>query len=381
MKVRLHPSKSEIDLVVEEINDLLINHEKGFIHENFDYSGKGWGDWEERFEQYQKVLFNPDGTINNFKIRNFIALAGSNNSIISTYDRPNFCLKGFFFESEVYYIFHRLLDRIFGRWRAGILEALETHSHLKKQGFKELLNSYPMPSIGNPSMVQAGGLFNPFGVKNGFTNRYIRHIYQLGILDQALSSPLNGLHVDIGSSYGPCASLLKRKYPNTKHLLIDKKVPLILAFFYLRCLFPDAKIFFVKPDTTNSDIQKSVSENDFTLLPADYFVPELEIAPELITNFYSFGEMPKHWLEIYCNSDMMKKTKFLYTVNRYDSRPSYTAEITFMDYPFHIFKPIKVQTCWITKHYFEAKCLFFTKKMRYPSEFFEFIGENKSILT
>ena len=99
---------------------------------------------------------------------------------------------------------------------------------------------------------------------------------------------------------------------------------------------------------------------------------------QALTN-YSFGEMPRHWLEIYCNPDMMQKTKFLYTVNRYDSKPSYTAEITFMDYPFHIFKPIKVGTCHIGKYNFEEKFLFFTKKNRITSEFFEFIGENKSI--
>jgi len=372
MNVRLYPNFEEIDSVCNEIISVLEKTK----WPDLDVDSEKWGDWGGRFEHSNHLLFNSAGHLNKFLLRNFIGL-GEEKTQIATYDMPNYSFMGYFFESSTYYILRKILDRVFGQLRKGILEAGETYSHVVQEGFLPLLKSFPMPTIGNPSMTNGSGLFNPFSAKNGFTNRYIRHIYQLATLEQNLPGPLSGGHVDIGSSYGLCSSLIKRRYPDTKHVLIDKTSVLIAAYFYLRCLFPDARIHLVKENDATESLRSIVNENDFTLYPADFFEPTIPFEPELVTNFYSFGEMPRYWLERYCDSELMKRAKFFYTVNRYDSRPSYTSDITFLDYPFDLFEPLSVRTCPVTNYHFEAKMMFFTRKVRYSSEFFEFIGVNK----
>ena len=125
MNVRAYPNFEEIDSVCNEIISVLEKTK----WPDLDVDSEKWGDWGGRFEHSNHLLFNSAGHLNKFLLRNFIGL-GEEKTQIATYDMPNYSFMGYFFESSTYYILRKILDRVFGQLRKGILEAGETYTHV-----------------------------------------------------------------------------------------------------------------------------------------------------------------------------------------------------------------------------------------------------------
>ncbi len=328
-----------------------------------------YGDWESRaLGELFKIVDNKQNIIES-KIRNFI---GSN---LYVSDSPSASIRGFSSNNKWFLLLMRLLQIVTGAKRGEVKEAKITFNTLKDDALG-LLKKYPMPETGNP--------FKIYYKSTSFTNRYLRHIYFLSTFKKELNSLLNNdiLTMNIGSSYGVFQCLLKKEIPKSQHILVDIPGQLILAQYYLQTEFPDAKIASI----TDIDVEDEINEQfikkyDFVLLPTNQY-NKLNINNiDLVTNFVSFVEMPKEWFNIYKNSKAFIYAKYFYTVNRYDSYPTYTSNTTILDFPIDKYQKILFRTLPILQYYYMGIAIFFSKKQHYPSYLFEFIGQNKTLNT
>ena len=350
----------EIIREIEESIKSLFEQEKNDERINF-------GDWESRFLKETNKLID-----NNLKIKsnNLVNFRGKQ---IFVADRPKAYIKSFYNSSPIYYNIKRILDKIVGSERGSIQEAIDSFCAVKEAGFVDLLKKYPSPNVGHPLNFKYKGYV--------FTNRYIRHIYLLGLLKKYLSNELNGdsTFLDIGSSYGIFSSLVKQEISTSRHILVDMSGQLILAHYYLSQLFPGKKIAGFKEVYEAKEIDRDfIKRFDFILIPTSMFDKLVGNTIDVVTNFISLSEMSREWFDAYINSDVFKTAKFLYTVNRYDAYPTYQNDITILDYPLREYETIYMRTCPFLKYYYKGKNMFWYKPVRYPSEFFQFIGKNKN---
>ena len=101
---------------------------------------------------------------------------------------------------------------------------------------------------------------------------------------------------------------------------------------------------------------------------------------DLVTNFVSFAEMSSEWFGKYFNSAPVLSAPLLFTVNRYDSHPTYSNNITILDYPFGRYETIYMRTCPLMLCYFKEYAFFWCRKVRYSSELFQFIGRQRDLM-
>ena len=243
---------------------------------------------------------------------------------------------------------------------------------LQEQGYGELLRKYPCHQAGNPHAFRSKGF--------SFTLRWFKHICFVGLLNKVLGDrlPVDLVGLDIGSSYGIFASLLKKEYPNSRHILVDFPEQLILAKYFLAACFPEARIAGVKEVSNQGAVSRDFVENyDFVLVPSSLYDRIGSGSADLVTNFASFGEMTRNWYEYYAKSPAFQTASYLFTVNRVQSYPTYDTDVTILDYP--IWDPKKrlhfgVSPAFSGYYRYLRRRLFFSDKRGYPT-YFEYIGE------
>lgn len=327
---------------------------------------ENYGDWEDRSLGELTKMTDDDHNIVESKIERFIGA----NFYVS--DSPSASIRGFSSSSKWFLLLMRLLQLIAGAKRGEIKEAKITYHKLEECGSLHLLEKHPMPNIGNP--------FKVYYKNTSFTNRYLRHIYFLSVFKKHLDNKLTGeiLTMDIGASYGTFQCLLKKEKPNSRHILVDLPGQLILAQYYIQSLFPNANIANIADVDSEIEVNEAfIKKYDFVLLPANQYSKLTITNIDVVTNFVSFVEMPKQWFDSYIESRPFISAKYFYTVNRYDSYPTYTSNITILDFPINKYNKILFQTLPILKHYYSSQYFFLTEKQHYPSYLFEFIGQNK----
>jgi putative sugar O-methyltransferase len=329
---------------------------------------KEFGDWESRFVKEMNKLIDDNLNVRPEHLINFRGRQ------LFVADRPSVSFKGFYSSSPAYYGFKRFLNLFLGTQRGGIREALDAYDVIEREGFLDLLKKYPTPDIGNPLKIEHNGY--------KFTNRYIRHIYLLGMFNRHLKDrlPSSAVVMDIGSSYGIFSSVIKQEHPGTHHVLVDLSGQLILAHYYLKKLFPNAKIAGFKEVVEAKRIDKAwIQQYDFVLVPTSLFSKLTAGSVDLATNFISLAEMSRHWFSTYVDSDVFKTASYLFTVNRYDAHPTYANDITVLDYPLKEYEKIYMRTCPFLHFYYVSKWYVAYRQVNYPSQFFQFVG--KRLLT
>ncbi len=191
---------------------------------------------------------------------------------------------------------------------------------------RNLLASNPVNQTpGNPAFARFGDYF--------VNNRWMRYVYiaQKMKLNKMLEP--NSTWIDIGSFYGGLQGIVYKENNSTKIILVDFYHQLFRSYAYLHELFPTA-VHNLGIESTLSDKSKSsfnyVHINDF------YKLDTLEV--DLITNFFSLGEMSREYFESYKNSPILAKSTRIYTVNRFISapffEPTYDNKTTIIDYHF-----------------------------------------------
>ena len=106
-----------------------------------------------------------------------------------------------------------------------------------------------------------------------------------------------------------------------------------------------------------------------------------KIKVDLVSNFYSFGEMAKDNFDIFMNSSFIKNSINLYFCNRYDSAPfyekTYEENYSILDYLMKEFKIILNRSSGIHNYMMPIRKYNGVKKSRpISSGYFELIQNN-----
>lgn len=243
---------------------------------------------------------------------------------------------------------------------------------LEERGYIDLLEKYPVSKVGNP---------NTFTYK-GYecTHRWMKHIYSLGLFRDHLESDIGEefINMDIGSSYGIFAYLLKSRFPKSRHILVDFPEQLILANYFMGRNFPDAKIASFKEIEEQGELTREfVEQYDFVLVPWFYYDRFAPKATDMFMNFASFGEMSREWFDYYLKNEPFSSAKYLFLENRVVSMPTYKTDLTILDYPLDQFNKMHFGIWPFSHHYYDSKFKFFMQKLDISSNYFEFIGKRK----
>lgn len=348
------------------LKDLSLSVNLIFGNKEHKSNKNGYGDWDERSYDEIKKILNVNGEVDSHKISRFLRDG------VYVSDSPSTTLKGYSARNWFFDFVVKLLIIFTGYKRNGVNEAKLTFNTLKQLGYLHELKKFPMPSTGNPLPVKYKGY--------EFTNRYLRHIYFLSVFKENIMNqmPESPIIMDIGSSYGVFSALIKKNIPKSHHILVELPGQLILAHYYLQSEFPEAKIASIEKIENLEIIDtETVMKYDFILLSTTKYDSLKTLDIDLVTNFVSLAEMSREWFDTYTTSEPFKAAKYLYTANRYDSYPTYSNGLTIIDYPLDKYKTIIFKTLPILKTYFVPFFVFFTKKIRFSSELFLFIGKNK----
>jgi hypothetical protein len=352
--------KNNLITDIEKSVQYLLKHEKTLKR-------KDYGDWEGRFLKETEIFITKEGHIKKECLETFRGRQ------IFVRDKPTVkFIRKIYIDNPLYYKFVLYLQLIIGKGRGNIRQALNIYECVKEANCLDLLKKYPSPEIGKPLNL----CYKEFK----FTFRYIRHIYNLGLFRKHLSKLLvdDFISMDIGSSYGIFSSLLKSEYKKSHHVLVDLPGQLILANYYLKRLFPEAKIADFSDVGNAVFVDRNFIKNfDFILVSADMYHKIKGTSVDLITNFSSLSEMPLNWFETYLKSDPFITSPYLFTINRYDAYPTYIDNITILDYELHKYETIYMRTLPFLKWRYPQKNLFWYTFDRYPSELFQFIGKRK----
>jgi len=171
--------------------------------------------------------------------------------------------------------------------------------------------------------------------RTSINNRWMRYVY---LCHQILRNNLlknDDVWLDIGPFYGGLQGLVKKYLPKVRMVLVDFHHQLCRSYVYLSSLYPDANHIF--PDSVKSIKNLyDLPVGSFLYVPAGDFTKISQMSCEFSTNFVSFGEMKKTTFLEYYNSDIFKKSKKSYLVNRFVSAPffekTYDSDSTILDY-------------------------------------------------
>ena len=187
---------------------------------------------------------------------------------------------------------------------------------LQAHGGVDLITKYPCLSIGNPHIFQHQGF--------SYTHRWFKHIYLLSLLNKVLGPRLDFFRgTGRGQQLRGFLEFGKKEYPESRHILVDLPEQLILAYYFLRSCFPEAKIAGIDEVSNVEVISRDfVNRFDFVLVPLTLYQKIGPCASDLFTNFASFGEMRRYWFDYYLKSEPFSTAKYFFTANHLQSYPT-----------------------------------------------------------
>jgi len=145
--------------------------------------------------------------------------------------------------------------------------------------------------------------------------------------------------LDLGSSCGIFSGLLKRELPLSHQILVDLPQQLSLAHYYLGREFPSAAIATYRDLASLSSIGRDfIKKYDFILVPAYYYHKISAGSLDAFTNFMSLQEMGRGYFDGYLQNQPFLSAKFFFTINRYQSAPTYDNGIPFWIIPWEILR-------------------------------------------
>ena len=310
-----------------DLKDFILKSINTFTFENFDF-GKKW------FQKLQKRDWNNvDWIYNNikyFREKEFILSDAYPHSHFSNlfrfqyitlfFKRPLHTIKWYLYERMPIYIQHRKILK-------------DTVDYLISEDARDIIEKFPVSN-------QPGSPFY-FTYKNLDVNdRSLMHYHHVNKIRKYLDSKIinNDIKIvlDLGGAYGFFNGLFKTIYPHTTQVLIDFPQQLILAYYFFKTKFPNAKILDFRNFDKCDFSRKELTKYDFILIPPKDFHLLKRNSIDLTCNFISLGEMPRKYFEGYLNSDFYKTSKYYCLCNRYDSSPpcgaTYENDITILDY-------------------------------------------------
>ncbi len=231
----------------------------------------------------------------------------------------------------------------------------------------------------SPVHLSLGSTDTYFLRKNVSTNnRWNRYVYiSSQIKNFKLIDKKNSNWLDIGSYYGGLQLILKKHFRSQNFYLIDFHHQLCRSYVLLKNAYPNAN--HVLP---NQLIKNRKYKNSFFYVPVQKLNVITNIKFDLITNFFSFGEMTRPFFNYYFQNKVINNAKALYLVNRFVSspnfEPTYNNDLNIFDYGKKNFKT-KYFDIFPIHHYKNLKRKIFNRVSYRPisSPYFEKIMYNK----
>ena len=261
------------------------------------------------------------------------------------------------------YVYHTFLYRELNReLKRSLVDDLEI---IKGLGGEDLLLANPVEAeLGNPMFWRHDGY--------SISTRWLRYIYLATRIRDRTKFKNGGTWLDIGSYYGGLQSIVAKDQLFDEIILVDFHHQLFRSYVYLRHKFPNA-IHDLGGKNLNSRDHQGLS---FHYLHVDDLNLADDISVDLLTNFFSFGEMRRETFLSYKFSKLLSRAKTLYLVNRFVSSPffeaTYDSDLTVADYTFPSHKLRKIDIFPI--HYFATlprKLLGSTRPRSISSPYFE----------
>ena len=192
-------------------------------------------------------------------------------------------------------------------------------------------------SIGGLDILQNCKIEDTYGLTykgkiNGIyvNNRWLRYVYLATQIRNKELIKDEGIWVDIGSFYGGLQGITYAYSSNLRIILVDFQHQLLRSFIYLSNTQPKAKHFI------NPDINERFENPGFYYIQPENISNYKNLKIDLLTNFFSFGELTRENFEDYVSSDLLKNSEKIFTVNRFISspffEPTYNNDITILDY-------------------------------------------------
>lgn len=205
-----------------------------------------------------------------------------------------------------------------------------------------------------------------------YNMRWLRYIYLANQIIRRNLLDSGAVWIDIGSFYGGVQSIVFKEVPDSRMVLVDFHHQLLRSYLYLSEMYPNANHIL---DFKNGS---EVPAGSFVYVPVQNFEQLNKLEVKLVSNFFSFGEMPRSVFEEYMESEVVKNAKNIYCVNRFVSSPyfekTYDTDLNVLDYEFK-FHERSYFDVFPMHHYHLIPRLIFGKK-RYrntSSSYFELI--------
>lgn len=238
---------------------------------------------------------------------------------------------------------------------------------------KELIkNDLKFSNIGNPFFLEYEGV--------KFNKRWLHNIHYINLIKRYLSKEVldnKSLIIDIGGGYGILGYMLKKINFKGTYILVEFPEQLIVSQYFLKSNLPEINISNLKSfyENKNKIDDKFVNNFDVFFCPCNEF-DKLKLSKiDLVTNFFSFGEMSKENFNYYMKSDILDKSKYVFYINRFFSDNEYDNDLSILDYNLEKFKKIYFGMHGMENTYIKQIFRYFGKEEKTNSQFFEIIGK------
>lgn len=188
------------------------------------------------------------------------------------------------------------------------LYLLFLYEFVKKSDKLGLFSNLEEPETGNPICVRIDGK----RISQDISNSYMEYSYVREVLGDEFSRVK--VLVEVGGGYGRLSYLFHRFHQRDglKIIMIDLPPALFIAQWYMRNVFPDAKIMFYRNFSNFDEIKE-----DFEAASICFLLPhQLAILPsdliDLLINVSSLHEMSRAQINRYYEL-IDEKTRFFYT--------------------------------------------------------------------
>lgn len=160
--------------------------------------------------------------------------------------------------------------------------------------------------------------------------RWLRYIYLASRIKNLNMISGNNIWVDIGSFYGGLQQILYKYFPEAKVVMVDFQHQLFRSYLYLNYSYPDAQHFL------NPELTENFQSPGFYYIHPEKIFHYHNLKPDLLTNFFSLGELEREVVSDYLHSNLWEVAKTVYLVNRFVSSPFYEKtfnnDISIIDY-------------------------------------------------
>jgi len=174
-----------------------------------------------------------------------------------------------------------------------------------------------------------------FPLVNGYsvTSRWLRYLYFLNQFKRFELLKNNQAWLDIGSYYGGLQGLVKKNFPDAIIIMLDFNHQLTRSYIYLKQMYPNSN-HILPNKISNIKNLNDLPKGSILYVELEDLKKLNEFNINIVTNFFSLGEMKRNTFNNYLKSDFIKNCQTLYFVNRFNSSPFY--DMTYDD-PINIF--------------------------------------------